>query len=296
MANSSAARELTARYGRAHKAYGRWEDDQALELLKRLRTLRGDVLDILAQSPSEFQTARLSAIKSAVGDAIERFESGMAGQFVAADAEAYGLGSMMVMDGLEVAGVRSDKVRLLPQQEEMLLTIGADMAKGLGADAMDMVNRQLQRAVLGGISPHDAMREITKGFGIQRLAPGKIIVDGLGYRAERIVRTELHRTFEYGAWSQSAHEASLVEGGLYKWWLAATDGRTRATHRAAAQRYSEDRPIRFEEAYSVGDATLRFPGDPMGTPEETINCRCQSVAIPFGLLSETAQAYVTGGK
>jgi len=67
MANSSAARELTARYGRAHKAYGRWEDDQALELLKRLRTLRGDVLDIFPIS-----SAGTAIRVEFFGDEIER--------------------------------------------------------------------------------------------------------------------------------------------------------------------------------------------------------------------------------
>jgi hypothetical protein len=295
MALSKAAQDYIAALGRAHKAYGRWENAQALDLLRITRDLRDGVIGQLARGPSAFQVTRLTQIRQALEFSIEGFEAQAAGQIRQGLQGAFGLGSMMQLDALTSAGVRSDKVVLLPQQEEMLLTIGAEMAQGLSADVLKLVNYQLQRAVLGAVTPHDIMREITKQFGIQRLSPGKIIVDGLGYRAERIVRTELHRTFEYGAWSQADHEKGLAVGGLYKWWLAASDTRTRDTHLRAAIRYDENHPIPFEEAFQVGDAALRFPGDPMGSAEETINCRCQSVTLPFELLSETAKAFVQGG-
>lgn len=85
------------------------------------------------------------------------------------------------------------------------------------------------------------------------------------FRADTIARTETHGAANFGS-----NEAAKLTGlPLKKEWLAAEDERTRDTHKEA------DGQIRGQdEAFDVGGASLMFPGDPSGPPEEVVNCRC----------------------
>lgn len=83
-----------------------------------------------------------------------------------------------------------------------------------------------------------------------------------GYRAMRIARTEVNSVSNYG----------LVEGfkemGVgYKEWLSAFDARP-AHLQASGQRVHIDQP------FNVMGESLMHPGDPVGSPENIINCRC----------------------
>lgn len=84
-------------------------------------------------------------------------------------------------------------------------------------------------------------------------------------RAGIIARTETH-----GAANNGATEAAKELGIEYKReWLAAEDKRTRETHAAA-----DGDIVGKDEPFTVGGASLMYPGDPAGPAAETINCRC----------------------
>lgn len=85
------------------------------------------------------------------------------------------------------------------------------------------------------------------------------------YRAEVIARTETHGAANFGA--MGAAEATGLP--LLKEWVAAADERTRETHREA-----DGQTVPMEQAFEVGADFLMFPGDPAGSAEEVINCRC----------------------
>jgi uncharacterized protein with gpF-like domain len=59
-----------------------------------------------------------------------------------------------------------------------------------------------------------------------------------------------------------------------KTWLATNDSRTRITHAIA-----NGQNVLISDTFSVGDTQLQFPGDPNGSPEEVINCRCTTLWI-----------------
>lgn len=63
------------------------------------------------------------------------------------------------------------------------------------------------------------------------------------------------------------------------------DARTRETHRDA-----DGQRVRVGEPFTVGDAKLDYPGDPVGPPGEVINCRC-SMAFDFDDAPLAASAY-----
>lgn len=60
--------------------------------------------------------------------------------------------------------------------------------------------------------------------------------------------------------------------GVYQQWKSRRDSKVRPTHRRA-----NGQTVPIGELFQVGDALLRFPGDPEGPAEETINCRCSIV-------------------
>lgn len=88
------------------------------------------------------------------------------------------------------------------------------------------------------------------------------------YRAEAIARTET-----VGGFNGAAHIAAAASGVVRgREWLATSDDRTRATHRAIDGHKIDGMDGRYPNE-------LRFPGDPTGPASETINCRCTEIMI-----------------
>ncbi len=85
-------------------------------------------------------------------------------------------------------------------------------------------------------------------------------------RARTIARTEIHSASQSG--SMASAETSGIPG-LMKEWLTVGDDRVRDDHMMV----DGDR-AQMDEPFDVGDSKLMYPGDPDGSPEETINCRC----------------------
>ncbi len=84
-------------------------------------------------------------------------------------------------------------------------------------------------------------------------------------RAHVIARTETHSAAGFGA--QQAAEATGLD--LEKEWIAAADERTREDHLEV-----DGTRIGMKEVFTVGDSQMMFPGDPSGSAEQVINCRC----------------------
>jgi hypothetical protein len=94
-------------------------------------------------------------------------------------------------------------------------------------------------------------------------------------RALTIARTEVHAALEAGAYEQ----ALFVDPDGTKTWIDTNDSHTRPTHRAA-----DGQTVTIGGTFQVGDSRLRYPGDPLGEPSETISCRC-SVAYDFDTIT-----------
>lgn len=86
-------------------------------------------------------------------------------------------------------------------------------------------------------------------------------------RATRIARTENANATNRGAWMQAE------EAGVYrsKEWLAFDDAETRETH--SGNMGLGIVPMDYAYTGEKG-ASLQYPGDPSGGPEDVINCRC----------------------
>lgn len=89
------------------------------------------------------------------------------------------------------------------------------------------------------------------------------------HRTEMIARTEAMRA------ANSARSSLMAQGGVkQKEWVAAIDGRERPEHQQA-----DGQIVAMSEPFLVGGEKLMFPGDPAGSPGNTINCRCTVVPV-----------------
>jgi hypothetical protein len=88
------------------------------------------------------------------------------------------------------------------------------------------------------------------------------------YRTQMIARTETMRSLNY------ASDMLYTENGWDSEWLATMDNRVRDAHADA-----DGQVKKAGGYYDVGGEQLRFPGDPAGSPENTINCRCAEAPV-----------------
>lgn len=88
--------------------------------------------------------------------------------------------------------------------------------------------------------------------------------------AMTIARTETTRSINFGQ-----IEGYRQNGIKTKEWAAGIDGDTRDAHRAA-----DGQKRGLDDPFLVGGEYLQTPGDPSGSPENTINCRCQVLPVP----------------
>lgn len=85
-----------------------------------------------------------------------------------------------------------------------------------------------------------------------------------GPRAGVIARTEVH-----GSYQQGTFDGYQQAGVSTKIWVAVMDQNTRDSH---AMTDGQEVPI--DQPFDVGGESLDYPGDPAGSAENTINCRC----------------------
>lgn len=139
------------------------------------------------------------------------------------------------------------------------------IAESERAAIMDIVNTAWE----DGLSiPHTAarLRDMGQSVGLKR--------------GRTIARTEMIRAVNGGALAQinlvnqSAIDAGEEPIASTKSWLATADERTRPTHADA-----DGQTVPIDATFSVGADQLRYPGDPDGSAEEVINCRC---TVTFG--------------
>lgn len=95
----------------------------------------------------------------------------------------------------------------------------------------------------------------------------------LRYRAETIARTEAMRSLHAAqdeAVRQAIESGSIQASQVQFVWRTARDKRVRDTHWVM-----DGDKVRLGESFVTGSgARLRYPADPEGPAEETINCRC----------------------
>lgn len=147
-----------------------------------------------------------------------------------------------------------------------------------GGRRITQINRFTKAYVLSKLRPilNEGLRQ---GLGIADIAD--IIISNIAeyagnfarYRAERIARTEIISTSNWAGLASA--QAAGIENQVQKFWMITEDERTRQNHLDMANHP----PIGLDERFEVprlggGVDLMLYPGDPNGSAENTINCRC----------------------
>lgn len=96
-------------------------------------------------------------------------------------------------------------------------------------------------------------------------------------RATVVARTEALGALNAGRTDAFVAVADELGEEFEQLWLSTLDGRTRLTHRRA-----DGQRVPLGQPFIVGDAALRYPGDPLGPAKEIIQCRCSSLLVEPG--------------
>lgn len=112
---------------------------------------------------------------------------------------------------------------------------------------------------------------LDEGLGTAEIADRiQDVTDLSDFRAELIARTETHAAANYAS-AESVREAEKTLGvKMLKTWLPTIDGRTRPAH--AAMVGSDAIPM--DQPFIVDGEEMDRPGDPSGSADNVINCRC----------------------
>lgn len=122
----------------------------------------------------------------------------------------------------------------------------------------------------------------TSGEDLADIIEGIFDTTGTPYwenRAAVVARTETLAALNGGRYDGHVWTANRLGGAFERVWVATFDTRTRDSHRKA-----EGQRAALDGAFAVGEppSMLRWPGDPLGPPEETIQCRCTTILVRPG--------------
>lgn len=182
------------------------------------------------------------------------------------------------------------------ERSALLNTLFAHPTPGLIASLSDRVNRWLTRRVqrylrmrLAELGPDDLERddlvgnlyEIPEGPPVANPNQTRVLVHEEDWseddrpgdinwrsRMQRDIRTSYTAVF-------GKNMLRVIEkyGYYEKRWVSRKDDRVRHAHLIA-----DGQTVPIYEPFIVGGFPLQFPGDPLGPPGQTINCRCTIVA------------------
>ncbi|HYG84514.1 MAG TPA: hypothetical protein VD907_06600 [Verrucomicrobiae bacterium] len=97
--------------------------------------------------------------------------------------------------------------------------------------------------------------------------------DFIDPHALTIARTEATTILNTGVEQGASGYGRANEVTIWHGWIPMEDDRTRPAHFAMR----DVRPIPLGDRFEVGGELLRYPGDPEGSPGNTINCRCRQL-------------------
>jgi hypothetical protein len=129
--------------------------------------------------------------------------------------------------------------------------------------AMAIINQAVADAVTEGLG-----QAATAALIAERIrASGGVMSNA---RARTIARTEAHT-----AANAANHEAAIASGVVTKQeWVSSADERTRQDHADA-----DGQTVGLRDSFTVGGEQLAYPGDPSGSAENIINCRCVAIHV-----------------
>lgn len=175
-------------------------------------------------------------------------------------------GAALVVDGLlEIYGIAAQD--LIPPVSNHFADAYLQQAHNRMVGVGDNVWKGIKRELLTGLEAGEGITELA-----ERLNNYARFSDS---RARTVARTEVISSANAGSYLQMV--AAGIEGAT-KEWLATDDHRTRTSHE-----HADDQAVPLLGEFQVevyiagslaGTEPMEFPGDPVATPANVINCRC----------------------
>lgn len=145
-------------------------------------------------------------------------------------------------------------------------TNGLLKAEGINETTNNALRKKLAQAISDGISEGKPYPQIKND--LLDIAEG-VYEDFDTRRAALIGRNESMQSVNWGT-----HSTLKAEGIEKREWMSVQDDRTREDHADA-----DGQVVGIDEPFMVGGERLAYPGDPSGSAENTIQCRCSELAI-----------------
>jgi hypothetical protein len=267
------------------KRWDDWEEEHIREMLNIIERAQNDLLARWVQArlrgePSEFELFRFRHMSQNFAVLYNRLEVELRALMNKGINTAFRLGSGDVVDSLKELGIGVRFFQPSLAQANALAGFTAALITEIINDIRKAIDFEIRNVALGIIRPIEGMVNVTKKLGLPP-KPGDP-TDGVAFRAERIVRTETNRVFNMATYSQ---QLALQRDfpGLQKSWLATSDTRTRDGHLFAhRQTVAVDEPFKIPER-SGKIEKLQYPTDPIGSPNNVIQCRCRSITVMPGM-------------
>jgi SPP1 gp7 family putative phage head morphogenesis protein len=187
-----------------------------------------------------------------------------------------------IMAQMDTAAIKVMGIRVLQAAQGKAATDleVKDFADTMAAIAIDYIAGELFRRRATSVTETTREQIVSavdqgyaEGLG-QRAVAGYIrerVPAFTAFRANLIARTETHGAANFGAFG-AAKETGLV---LNKEWISAEDDRTRPDHAAA-----NGQIVGMDDSFDIGGEALMYPGDPGGSADQVINCRCTVAYVP----------------
>ena len=195
------------------------------------------------QVQSILETLQTNEFETISGYLAKAYEDGFIGTMY--DLQGQGIPLIFPLDQKAVVAAIQNETKL----SENLYT-------ALGKDIVDL-KKKITGEISRGLSSGQMFSEISRNIASWARIPKN--------NAMRITRTEAHR-IQCKATADAQHRAKEKGADVVKQWDSTLDSKTRESHVAMDGEIAE-----LDDTFSNG---LEYPGDPKGSAEEVINCRC----------------------
>jgi hypothetical protein len=156
-----------------------------------------------------------------------------------------------------------DVLVVLDDEVHLARHLADTTARLTGATWPDDVYEAVRDAITDAVADHQTLGELR-----ERVAD-VFHLDKWEDRVEVVARTELLAAYNGGAYQAGIARQDAFGEQLHKRWLATDDTRTRPAHHRA-----DGQVVASNEPFDVGGEALAYPHDPLGSPGNTIQCRC----------------------
>lgn len=271
-------------YNRAMRALverlGRVDAETIRREVALLRELRNRISGELLAGGSDWTLYQGRQLRANLERMIAELESQLIQETGGAVAQAWELGGRAAVEPLNEVGFGGVFFQPTLAQVNILVDFSADLIRGITAEALAKINRELRLAGLGHRNPYETMQAITQILGLKGRA-----LTGVAYRAEMITRTESLRAYNMANQAQIGRIAGTLPE-TRKRWIHSGKPKPRIDHIMMHERTYRE-PIPWDQPYVFSDGSqLMQPHDPAGPAHQVINCGCTQcpVVADFGVI------------